>query len=275
MANFQTSDGVTLFYTDDATDAVPVLCLSGLTRNSTDFSYIDGLLPDARLIKMDYRGRGKSDWVADFTTYSVAREAQDALELMDHLGIEKFAILGTSRGGLIAMTLGAMCMDRILGVAMNDIGPELDAQGLAAIMVFLGRAPVWKTYAEAAAARSGVMAGFANVPDSRWREEVEKQHHQTPQGLINTYDPKLRDAVAASSLQAIPDLWPFFTAFTHVPVALIRGANSDLLSAESFARMQRELPDALAVTVADRGHIPFLDEPEALATLRAWIARLA
>lgn len=275
MANFQTSDGVTLFYTDDATDAVPVLCLSGLTRNSTDFSYIDGLLPDARLIKMDYRGRGKSDWVADFTTYSVAREAQDALELMDHLGIEKFAILGTSRGGLIAMTLGAMCMDRILGVAMNDIGPELDAQGLAAIMVFLGRAPVWKTYAEAAAARSGVMAGFANVPDSRWREEVEKQHHQTPQGLINTYDPKLRDAVEASSLQAIPDLWPFFTAFAHVPVALIRGANSDLLSTESFARMQRELPDALAVTVADRGHIPFLDEPEALATLRAWIARLA
>ncbi|WP_370227410.1 alpha/beta fold hydrolase [Cognatishimia sp.] len=275
MANFQTSDGVTLFYTDDATNAVPVLCLSGLTRNSTDFSYIDGLLPDARLIKMDYRGRGKSDWVADFTTYSVAREAQDALELMDHLGIEKFAILGTSRGGLIAMTLGAMCMDRILGVAMNDIGPELDAQGLAAIMVFLGRAPVWKTYAEAAAARSGVMAGFANVPDSRWREEVEKQHHQTPQGLINTYDPKLRDAVEASSLQAIPDLWPFFTAFAHVPVALIRGANSDLLSTESFARMQRELPDALAVTVADRGHIPFLDEPEALATLRAWIARLA
>ncbi|MGR3814417.1 MAG: alpha/beta fold hydrolase [Cognatishimia activa] len=274
MANFQTSDGVTIFYTDEGTEEVPVLCLSGLTRNSSDFSYIDGHLPGARLIKMDYRGRGKSDWVEDFTTYSVLREAQDAIELMDHLGLERFAILGTSRGGLIAMTLGAMCMDRLIGVAMNDIGPELDTAGLSAIMGYLGRPPVWKTYAEAAAVRSSVMAGFANVPDSRWREEVEKQHHQTPNGLINTYDPKLRDAVEAASLQAVPDLWPFFTAFAHLPVALIRGANSDLLSVTAFERMQKELPDALAVTVADRGHIPFLDEPEALDTLRAWIARL-
>jgi pimeloyl-ACP methyl ester carboxylesterase len=275
MANFKTSDGVTLFYTDDGANGVPVLCLSGLTRNSTDFSYIDGHLPGARLIKMDYRGRGKSDWVEDFSTYSVPREAQDAIELMDHLGVQNFAVLGTSRGGLIAMTLGVMCMNRLIGVAMNDVGPELDMRGLTAIMGYLGRAPIWKTYAEAAAVRSGVMAGFDNVPDSRWREEVEKQHHQTPTGLINTYDPKLRDAVEAASLQPIPDLWPFFEAFSHLPVALIRGANSDLLSEQAFEKMQKVLPDALAVTVADRGHIPFLDEPEALDTLRQWIARIA
>ena len=274
MANFQTSDGVTLYYTAEANDGVPVLCLSGLTRNSTDFSYIDGKLPGARLIKMDYRGRGKSDWVEDFHSYSVPREAQDAVELMDHLGIQKFAVLGTSRGGLIAMTLGVMCMDRLIGVAMNDIGPELETSGLSAIMGFLGRPPVWKTYAEAAAVRADVMAGFANVPDSRWRQEVEKQHHQTPNGLINTYDPHLRDAVEAASLMEVPDLWPFFASFAPLPVALIRGANSDLLSAEVFAKMQEVLPDALAVTVADRGHIPFLDEPEALDTLNKWIARL-
>ena len=118
------------------------------------------------------------------------------------------------------------------------------------------------------------MAGFANVPASRWREEVEKQHHQTPNGLINTYDPRLRDAVEAASLLEIPDLWPFFAALAPLPVALIRGANSDLLSAEVFTKMQEVLPDALAVTVADRGHIPFLDEPEALETLNKWIARL-
>lgn len=274
MANFQTSDGLTLYYTDEETTKTPVLCLSGLTRNSNDFSYIDGKLPDVRLIKMDYRGRGKSDWSENYSSYNIPREAQDALELMDHLGIEKFAVLGTSRGGLIALTLGVMAMDRLLGVVFNDIGPELDPSGLAAIMGYLGRRPVWKTYAEAAAARPGVMAGFDNVPASRWREEVEKLQHQTPTGLINTYDPKLRDAIEEASQLEVPDLWPFFSNFSDIPVAMLRGANSDLLTAETFQKMQQTLPDALAVTVADRGHIPFLDEPESLETLRAWTARL-
>ena len=274
MANFETTDGLTLFYQDSGGSGLPILCLSGLTRNSADFSYLDGQLPGVRLIKMDYRGRGKSDWAKDFTTYSILRETQDALELMDHLGIECFALLGTSRGGLIAMTMGAMAMQRLIGVGFNDIGPELEIGGLTAIMGYLGRAPIWKTYAEAAAARPSVMAGFANVPDSRWREEVEKLHHQTPMGLINTYDPKLRDAVEAASLQDVPDLWPFFAAFSHMPVALLRGANSDLLSAEVFEKMQQTLPQAHAATVADRGHIPFLDEPEALETLKAWVKEM-
>ncbi|MGR3837688.1 MAG: alpha/beta fold hydrolase, partial [Cognatishimia sp.] len=125
MANFETTDGLTLFYQDSGGSGLPMLCLSGLTRNSADFSYIDGQLPGVRLIKMDYRGRGKSDWAKDFTTYSILRETQDALELMDHLGIECFALLGTSRGGLIAMTMGAMAMQRLIGVGFNDIGPEL------------------------------------------------------------------------------------------------------------------------------------------------------
>lgn len=274
MPNFKTSDGLTLYYTDQG-EGVPILCLSGLTRNSNDFSYIDGNLPGTRLIKMDYRGRGRSDWATDYTTYSIPRESMDALELMDHLQIDRFAILGSSRGGLCAMTIGVIAMHRLIGVAFNDIGPEIDPQGIDVIMNFIGRAPIWKTLNEAALARPNAMVGFENVPDSRWREECEKLFHQTPDGLMNTYDPKLRDAILEASLQDVPDLWPFFNAFTDIPVAVIRGENSDLLSQQTFEKMQKSLPNAIMTNVKDRGHIPFLDEPESLAALTQWVKAMA
>ncbi|MDO6726581.1 alpha/beta hydrolase [Cognatishimia sp. 1_MG-2023] len=274
MPNFKTSDGLTLYYTDQG-EGTPILCLSGLTRNSNDFSYIDGNLPGTRLIKMDYRGRGRSDWATDYTTYSIPRESMDALELMDHLQIDRFAILGSSRGGLCAMTIGVIAMHRLIGVAFNDIGPEIDPQGIDVIMNFIGRAPIWKTLNEAALARPNAMVGFENVPDSRWREECEKLFHQTPDGLMNTYDPKLRDAILEASLQDVPDLWPFFNAFTDIPVAVIRGENSDLLSQQTFEKMQKSLPNAIMTNVKDRGHIPFLDEHESLAALTQWVKAMA
>lgn len=273
MPNFKTTDGLTLYYTDKG-EGVPVLCLSGLSRNSSDFSYIDDHLDGIRLIKMDYRGRGRSDWAEDFSTYNIPRESMDALELMDHLGIEKFAVLGSSRGGLCAMTIGAFAKDRLLGVAFNDIGPEIDPRGLEFINVYLGRPPVWKTLAEATEKRAKAMQGFQNVPEARWREEVEKLYRQTENGLGLTYDPKLRDAVAEAQKQDVPDLWPFFTALSEMPVAVIRGEHSDILSAETFAKMAEVMPSAIMAEVKDRGHIPYLDEPESLAALRSWMAQL-
>ncbi|MDC0738764.1 alpha/beta hydrolase [Cognatishimia sp. SS12] len=273
MPNFKTSDNLTLHYTDTG-KGLPILCLAGLTRNSGDFDYIDGLLGDVRLIKMDYRGRGRSDWATDHSSYSIPRESLDALELMDHLGIARFAIIGSSRGGLCAMALGATQMDRLLGVALNDIGPELAAAALEDIKNFVGQPPIWQNLDSAASARAEIMQGFANVPDGRWREECAKIFVQTDAGLINAYDPKLRDAVLEASLQPIPDLWPFFNAFAACPTALIRGANSPLLTQETFDKMQAALPEAIAVNVPDRGHIPFLDEPAALDALRQWIDQI-
>lgn len=273
MPNFKTSDGLTLYFSDQG-EGLPVLCLSGLSRNSSDFSYLDGHLHGVRLIKMDYRGRGRSDWAEDYTTYNIPRESMDALELMDHLGLERFALIGTSRGGLCAMTIGAMAKERLLGVAFNDIGPEIDPSGMAAIEVYLGRPPVWKTLSEAAEKRAKAMVGFNNVPAQRWREEVEKLYRQTEKGLALTYDPKLRNAVLDVRNVDVPDLWPFYTALADLPVAVIWGEHSNILSSHTFARMQEEMPSAIAATVKDRGHIPFLDEPEALEALRGWIAQI-
>ncbi len=274
MADFTTSDGIRLHYTDGGPrDGKTVLCLSGLTRNSTDFDYVAPHLDDVRLIRMDYRGRGQSEW-ADPATYQIPVEARDALELLDHLGIAHAAILGTSRGGLIAMLLAAEAKNRLTGVCLNDIGPEIAVPGLSAIGDFIGRNPVEKTLEEAAAGRAKIMAGFENVPDARWDEEVRKHYVEGPDGLTINYDPKLRDAFLAASDAPVPDLWPLFDAMAGLPLALVRGANSDLLSPETATEMQRRRPDMLFADVPDRGHVPFLDEPEAVAVIRQWVERL-
>ena len=273
MPRFTTSDGLSLHYTDEGS-GLPVICLAGLTRAGADFDYVAPHLTDIRLIRMDYRGRGKSDWAENYLTYAIPVEGRDCVELMDHLGLDRAAILGTSRGGLIAMGLAATVKERLIGVALNDIGPELDPRGLEVIKNYIGRNPAQKTHAEAAAIRGAQMTGFANVPDSRWMEEVQRLFHETPDGLTITYDPKLRDAVLEAGAQPAPDLWPFFDAFEGLPLCAIRGANSDLLCPETLAEMQRRRPDMITAVVPDRAHIPFLDEPEALAALRKWIEAL-
>ncbi len=270
MPRFTTSDGLSLHYTDQGT-GLPIICLAGLTRNGADFDYVAPFLSDVRMIRLDYRGRGQSQWADDYLTYTIPLEGRDCVELMNHLELQRAAILGTSRGGLIAMGLAATVKDRLIGVALNDIGPELDPRGLEVIKNYIGRNPAQKTHAEAAAIRGAQMTGFANVPDSRWKEEVQKLFTETPDGLQITYDPKLRDAVLEAGAQPAPDLWPFFDTFDGLPLCAIRGANSDLLSADTLAEMQRRRPDMIAAVVPDRAHIPFLDEPEAVAALRTWI----
>ena len=273
MPNFTTSDGLSLHYTDEG-EGLPLLCLAGLTRTGRDFDFVAPHLKDVRLIRLDYRGRGQSDWAEDWATYSIPVEGRDAVELLDHLGIEKAAVLGTSRGGIIAMVLAAVIKDRLLGVAMNDIGPAIELGGLEIIKDYVGRNPAVKTLEDAAAKRPAFAQGFANVPASRWQEEAERLYTETSEGLVINYDPKLRDAVLASAEALAPDLWPYFDALKGLPVACIRGANSDLLSQETLDEMQRRRPDMIAANVPDRAHIPFLDEPESLDVLNRWLEQM-
>ncbi len=274
MPRFQTSDGVSLYFTDEGA-GVPLICLAGLTRNGRDFDFVaPHLAGSVRLIRLDYRGRGQSDWAAP-ETYQIPIEARDTVELMDHLGLEEAAVLGTSRGGLIAMALAATVKDRLTGVALNDIGPEIAQAGLDFIADYLGRTPALPDHAAVAKRRAEVMTGFRNVPESRWLEEAERLFTAKPEGgLALPYDAALRDAVLGGGAQPVPDLWPFFDAFSGLPLCALRGANSDLLAPETFDEMQKRRPDMIAVTVADRGHVPFLDEPEALDALERWLAML-
>ena len=271
MAEFTTSDGLKIYY-EDAGEGLPILCLPGLTRTTSDFDDVTPHLAGNRLIKMDYRGRGQSEFDPNWQNYNLQIEGRDVMELLAHLGLAKVAILGTSRGGLIGMGLSAVAKDHLLGVALNDVGPELDPKGLEFIMVYLGRNPASKTHAEAAAALAHLFAAdFTDVPAERWLREAQKNYVETADGLQITYDPKLRDAVELAASQPFPDLWPFFDAMAGLPIACIRGANSGLFSQETLEKMQSRRPDMVTGVVPGRGHVPFLDEPEAVKALQAWV----
>lgn len=270
---FTAADGTRLAYRDEGA-GLPLLCLPGLTRTMADFDYMIPHLPPLRLIRMDYRGRGASQW-SGAESYTVPQEAADALVLLDHLGVAQAAVLGTSRGGLIAMWLAAVAKDRLLGVALNDIGPVIERSGLERIFDYLGRNPAAKTHDVLAAALPGVMPGFTDVPASRWLEEARKHYVTGPRGLQITYDPALREAFITAFNGDLPEAWPLFDAMAGLPLALIRGANSDLLSEATATEMRRRRPDMIFADVPGRAHIPFLDEAESLAALRQWIETLS
>ncbi|NHB75481.1 alpha/beta fold hydrolase [Rhodobacter calidifons] len=269
--HFPAADGARLAYRDEGA-GLPLLCLPGLTRTMADFDYLIPHLPPLRLIRMDYRGRGASDWTGA-ATYTVAQEAQDALALLDHLGVARAAILGTSRGGLIGMVLGATARDRLSGLILNDVGPEIARDGLTRIFDYVGRNPAGKTH-EGFAELLSRTPGFSGVPMSRWLDEARKHAVETPQGLRIPYDPALREAFLAAFEGPPVDLWPLFDALAGLPLALIRGANSDLLAPETVAQMRARRPDMAFAEVPDRAHIPFLDEPPAVDLIRRFLAGL-
>lgn len=264
MKTFETSDGLTLAYDDQGAGA-PVLCLPGLTRDMRDFEPLLAARGGAaRIIRMDLRGRGGSDRDPNpLEGYTVPVEARDVLELLDHLGLKRVIIVGTSRGGIIAMVIAAMAKDRLAGVLLNDVGPKIEQRGLDAIMTYLGKRPAAKTLDQAAAGLARLHArSFPGMEAADWRIWAERWFDEAPDGLSLRYDPALRAAVEAGG--AAPDLWPFFDALEGLPLAALRGANSDLLGADTFAAMQAARPDMIAATVPDRGHVPFLDEGESL-----------
>ncbi len=268
MTRFAAADGCVLAYHDEG-EGLPILCLAGLTRTMADFDYLIPHLPPCRVIRMDYRGRGDSGW-SGAASYTIEQESRDALALLDHLGVVQAAVVGTSRGGLIGLVLGAVARDRLLGLCLNDVGPEIARDGLLRIADYVGRNPAGKTY-QAFAERLAQSPGFCGVPMGRWLDEARKLAVETPEGLRLRYDPALREAFL-NGLDGPPvDLWPLFDALAGLPLALIRGANSDLLKVETAAEMRRRRPDLIFAEVPGRAHIPFLDEPEAVAAVRAFI----
>ena len=276
-ARFRTSDGLSLAF-DDRGAGPALLCLAGLTRNMADFEpVVARFAGEARVIRLDARGRGLSDHDPDWRNYTLVREGRDALELLDHLGLARASILGTSRGGLIALTLGLDSAERLEGAMLVDIGPRIEPEALSQIVGMLGARPPFRSYEDAADRLPDAMApGFSGVPRATWRAHAERVWREGPDGLELRYDPRLRDGgLQASAADAAPDLWPLFDALRDMPVGLIRGANSELLSAETAGEMRRRRPDMIFAEVPGRGHVPFLDEPESVAALSAFLERVA
>lgn len=269
MSWFTTADGIRLHFSDSGSGQ-PLLCLAGLTRNGLDFSFLAPHLSGVRLITLDSRGRGASDNDPDYGNYNVLREARDVIALLDHLGLARVTLLGTSRGGLVAMMLAAHHRDRLAGVILNDIGPEIGARGIARIMEYVGHRPLAKTLDAAAADMQAAMAGdFPDVPREVWRRQAEYQYRQTETGLALRYDPNLRKALLEQAAAGdAPDMWAAFEALRDLPLGVLRGTNSDILTRETLDEMHRRHPGMISCEVPNRGHVPFLDEPGSLTLIR-------
>ncbi len=270
---FRAGDGARLAYRDQGS-GLPLLALAGFTRDGRDFDYLARRLPAwVRLIRLDSRGRGQSQWTGP-DTYTVAQEVEDAVALLDHLGIPQAALIGSSRGGLLAMVLAARHRGRVLGICLNDVGPVVERAGLMRIGAYVGLTPTVATLEEIADRMPSVMPGFERVSDFRWAEETIRHFIQLEGKVGLPYDPALRTAFETAMAAPTPDLWPLFDACAGLPLALIRGAGSDVLAEDTVHSMQLRRPDMLCAQVPGRGHVPFLDEPEALACIRDWLSQV-
>ncbi|MGF9762855.1 alpha/beta hydrolase [Microvirga sp. 0TCS3.31] len=263
------ADGLRLYardYNPGETGALPVVCLSGLTRSSEDFHQLAMALSRStsrprRVLSLDYRGRGRSDWDQDWRNYDIKIELNDVLQVLTVTGVEKAVFVGTSRGGLITMALSAVRPTLIAGVVLNDIGPVLEAKGLARIRGYVGKLPTPRTGEEAVQIlRQMSGSEFPTFTDEQWQALARVTWRETNGQLVLNYDPNLMKTLEAADPETpLPDLWPLFEGLKPFPLLVIRGEHSDLLSAATVNAMQDRHSRLKAITVPGQGHAPALD----------------
>jgi len=274
-------DGLRLharIYGETNSAASPVVCLPGLTRNARDFHELALYLSRRadrphKVIAFDYRGRGQSAYDPDIGHYNVGIEAGDILAGLAALNIEEAAFIGTSRGGLIIHVLGALRPAVLKAIVLNDIGPVIEAAGLAHIQTYLDPTPKPKSRADAVEAqRVAHGADFPALTEADWERMVSALYRQTDDGLLPDFDPRLVETMAGLDLsKPLPDLWPQFEALATIPLLAIRGANSKLLSVDTFDEMQKRHPGMEPVTVEGQGHAPFLETGKLPGAIAAFL----
>jgi pimeloyl-ACP methyl ester carboxylesterase len=274
---YESTDGLRLYcavYAAQHSAGLPLLCLPGLTRNSRDFAKLAAHLSGRHeVLAADLRGRGRSAWDADSAHYELPTYVRDVWTLLDRKGIERFVVIGTSLGGLMAMTMGAMQPQRLAGAILNDIGPEVDPAGLHRIAGYVGRLPPVRDWGEAVAQAKGVYGpALPGLTDEEWSHFARCGYRENEAGApVLDFDAAIAHSFRRPEKSA-PDLWPLFRRLT-LPMLVIRGGLSDILSCDTLNRMLRERPDLSHVTLAQRGHTPLLDEPECLAAIDQFLMR--
>jgi pimeloyl-ACP methyl ester carboxylesterase len=273
------ADGLTLHYRDyaarDGADALPVLCMHGLTRNARDFAALaEHLCATRRVIVPEMRGRGLSDYAPHSDSYSPITYVADVEKLLAEQGIARFLVVGTSMGGLMTMLMAQGAPGRMAAVVMNDIGPEVEAAGLSRISGYVGHGRSYPTWIHAARSLAEVHgAAFPDYDLDMWLEMAKRTMVVTQNGRISyDYDMAIAEPFAKPGNAAPPNLWLAFEALRDVPMLLVRGELSDLLSPETVRQMQTRNPAMQVITVPRVGHAPTLDEPEVVAAIDALFA---
>lgn len=276
------NDSVRLTWRDYAGDPArpAVVCLPGLTRNARDF---EGVAERAqalgwRVLAVSLRGRGDSGYARDPMTYVPLVYVRDVDLVLAAAGVSRAVLVGTSLGGILALLIAATRREMVAGVVLNDIGPAIEPAGLARIRGYVGRGGAWPSWLHAARAiEEAQRAIFPDWQVADWLAAAKRGCRLAPSGrIVWDYDPRIAEPFRLPGGDGPGiDLWPALGALSGLACASVRGALSDILSAETQARMAREVAAMEAVVVPRAGHAPTLDEPEAWGAIVRVLARVA
>lgn len=272
-------DGLRLHYRDypGSADRPPLLCLHGLTRNARDFAaFAERYSPRFRVLALDFRGRGESDHDPLPARYTPLTYAADVQQFLDQLGIAEAVFVGTSLGGLVAMSIAVMAPQRIAAAILNDVGPELGQAGLDRIQGYVGKGERFASWHEAATSIASQQGpAFPQYTDDDWLAAARRNCREQEGAIVFDYDAAIANAFSSAPAPKV-DLWPLFVALAQKPLLVLRGGLSELLGAETFAKMRAVAPNASFAVVPNVGHAPMLDEPDAVRAidefLQGWSA---
>jgi len=256
---------------------LPIICLPGLTRNARDFAELaDRLAGRRRMILVELRGRGESAYARDPMSYVPQTYVDDLQLLIAELGLERFILFGTSLGGILSMVLTTLNPDKVAGVLLNDIGPVIDPSGLSRIKSYVGRGSSFPTWLHAARGLSEVhRMAYPDYDLDAWLEMAKRLCRVTAAGrIVLDYDSELAEPLKMPGAEAPVDMWPLLEALKPIPSLLVRGALSDILSAETAEKMLATLPLMERVELPRIGHAPTLCEPECEAPIERLLARI-
>jgi pimeloyl-ACP methyl ester carboxylesterase len=259
---------------------VPVVCLAGLTRNSADFGELASALasglkgPRRRVLALDYRGRGLSDHDRNWQNYSLEVENMDLLSVLAAMEIDGAIFLGTSRGGLHAMLMTATRPGILRGAVLNDIGPVLEPRGMARIRSYVGKLPAPNSIGDAVGLLKELMSErFSGLSETDWETYAKMTFADDVGRIAMRYDRNLMKPLETLDLeQPLPVFWPQFDGLRNVPLLIIRGENSDLLSVDTLHEMLRRHPGAESCTVKGQGHAPLLIDEKTIERICGFAA---
>jgi pimeloyl-ACP methyl ester carboxylesterase len=282
---FTAVDGLRLHVRDYGSPlaaGIPVVCLAGLTRNSADFGPVASALAAGhagkkrRVLALDYRGRGLSDYDPDWKNYSLAVENADVLSVLTALEIDAAIFIGTSRGGLHTMLLSATRPAVLRGAVLNDIGPVLEPRGMARIRGYVGKLPAPRSIRDAVDLLKEMMSErFDGLSEADWETYAKITFTDAVGRIGPRYDQNLMKTLIGLDLeQPLPSMWPQFDGLRDVPLLILRGANSDLLSVATVNEMNARHPGAQTHTVKGQGHAPLLIDQETIARICAFVGEI-